>query len=111
MARNVPRGWEMDDGPRTSGMPGIAADGPRFEGAHCHGADPELFFGPPGIEPRGDRQRREAEAKAICRGCPALIACREHALRHGEVYGVWGGLGEQERRMQLVRLGRLARSA
>ena len=93
------------------GMLGIAAHGARFEGARCHGADPELFFGPPGIEPRADRQRREADAKALCRGCPALMACREHALRNGEVYGVWGGLGEQERRMQLARLGRLAHSA
>jgi WhiB family redox-sensing transcriptional regulator len=55
--------------------------------------------------------RREATAKAMCRDCPALLACRDHALTHGEVYGVWGGLGEQERRMQLVRLGRLAPSA
>ena len=90
---------------------GIAAHGARFEGARCHGADPELFFGPAGIETRGDRQRRESEAKMLCRDCPAMLACRDHALQHGEVYGVWGGLGEQERRMHLVRLNRLARSA
>lgn len=90
---------------------GVAAHGPRFEGAHCHGVSPDLFFGPPGVEPRLDRQRREAEAKALCRECPALLACRDHALRNAEVYGVWGGLGEQERRSQLVRLGRLAHSA
>jgi WhiB family redox-sensing transcriptional regulator len=40
-----------------------------------------------------------------------MLACRTHALEQGEVYGVWGGLGEQERRTQLARLGRLARSA
>jgi WhiB family redox-sensing transcriptional regulator len=101
----------MAEGTRVPGFLGIAAHGARFEGARCHGADPEIFFGPPGIEPRAERQRREADAKALCRDCPAMLACREHALQHGEVYGVWGGLGEQERRMQLVRLGRLARSA
>ena len=101
----------MIEGTRVPGALGIAAGGARFEGARCHGADPELFFGPPGIEPRSDRQRREADAKALCRECPAMLACRDHALRHGEVYGVWGGLGEQERRMQRIRLGRLARSA
>ena len=90
---------------------GVAASGPRFVGARCHGADPDLFFGPPGVETRIDRQRREAEAKALCRECPALVACREHALVNAEVFGVWGGLGEQERRTQLVRLGRLAHSA
>jgi WhiB family redox-sensing transcriptional regulator len=92
-------------------MAGMPVSGPRFAGAHCSGADPDLFFGPPGIEPRADRQRREAAAKALCNGCPALLACREHALTTGELYGVWGGLGEQERRTQLARLGRLARSA
>jgi WhiB family redox-sensing transcriptional regulator len=101
----------MTERTRVPGFLGIAAHGERFDGARCHGADPEIFFGPPGIEPRVDRQRREADAKALCRDCPAIIACREHAMRHGEVYGVWGGLGEQERRTQLVRLGRLARSA
>jgi WhiB family redox-sensing transcriptional regulator len=96
---------------RAAGSVGIAAHGPRFEGARCHGADAELFFGPPGIEPRTDRQRREARAKALCNECPAMLACRDHALRNVEVYGVWGGLGEQERRMQLARLGRLVHSA
>jgi len=55
--------------------------------------------------------RRESAAKAVCRECPAMLACRQFALTQGEVYGVWGGLGEQERRLQLVRLGRLATTA
>jgi len=85
--------------------------GERFERARCRGADPELFFGPPGLETRVERMRRESTAKAMCRDCPAILACRTYALEQGEVYGVWGGLGEQERRMQLIRLGRLASSA
>jgi WhiB family redox-sensing transcriptional regulator len=101
----------MAEASRVPGVLGVVAQGARFEGARCHGADPELFFGPPGIEPRTDRQRRETEAKTLCRECPAMLACRTHALEQGEVYGVWGGLGEQERRTQLARLGRLARSA
>jgi len=63
------------------------------------------------MEPRVDRMRREAEAKALCRECPAILSCRQYALEQGEVYGVWGGLGEQERRLQLIRLGRLASTA
>jgi len=89
----------------------VAGPAERFTGARCRGADAELFFGPTGSESRVERLRRENAAKAMCRDCPALLACRSHALDHGEVYGVWGGLGEQERRMQLVRLGRLASSA
>ena len=93
------------------GASGPSAPGARFEGARCHGADSDLFFGPPGIEPRVDRMRRESEAKTYCRECPAILACRQYALDQGEVYGVWGGLGEQERRLQLIRLGRLASTA
>jgi WhiB family transcriptional regulator, redox-sensing transcriptional regulator len=52
--------------------------------------------------------RREAAAKAMCRECPALQPCRAYALTNAELYGVWGGMGEQERRTQLLRLGRLA---
>jgi WhiB family redox-sensing transcriptional regulator len=66
--------------------------------ASCRSHDPTLFFGPNRFEPKRERLEREAEAKAICAGCPALIACREHALTAGELYGVWGGLGEGDRR-------------
>jgi len=81
-----------------------------FVGASCRGADAELFFGPTDPETRVERVRRENTAKSICRDCPAVLACRDHALEHGEVYGVWGGLGEQERRIQLTRLGRIRSS-
>ena len=40
---------------------------------------------------------RIAAAKAICRRCPAINECLEHALRVREPYGVWGGLSEDER--------------
>ena len=93
------------------GTSDASARGVRFAGARCHGADSDLFFGPPGIEPRIDRMRRESEAKALCRDCPAILACRQFALDQGEVFGVWGGLGEQVRRLQLIRLGRLASTA
>jgi WhiB family transcriptional regulator, redox-sensing transcriptional regulator len=72
-------------------------------GAHCRGEDAALFFGPNGFEPKRERLAREAAAKAICRGCPALMACREQAVRDGELYGVWGGLGETDRRPLIER--------
>jgi WhiB family redox-sensing transcriptional regulator len=40
---------------------------------------------------------REHRAKAICRECPVLEKCRDHALAVGEVYGIWGGMSESER--------------
>lgn len=62
----------------------------------CRRSSPELFFHPEGE--RGPAARwRERRAVAICQACPVLDACREHALRVGEPYGVWGGMTEEER--------------
>jgi WhiB family redox-sensing transcriptional regulator len=66
--------------------------------AKCRGSDASLFFGPNRFEPKRERLAREAAAKAICQTCPALERCRTFALTHEEAYGVWGGLGEAERR-------------
>lgn len=75
----------------------VSADGWETT-AKCRSHDPALFFGPNQFEPKRERLEREAEAKAICRTCPALQLCREYALSSGEIYGVWGGLGEADRR-------------
>jgi WhiB family transcriptional regulator, redox-sensing transcriptional regulator len=71
--------------------------------ARCRGVDGTLFFGPHGFEPKQQRAEREAAAKELCAACPVVAPCREHALRHQELYGVWGGLGEAERRALLER--------
>ena len=71
----------------------------------CRGAASSVFFHPEGG--RGNaRLRRERRAKELCLGCPVLTQCREHALRVGEPYGIWGGLGEAERAMILKVHGR-----
>jgi WhiB family redox-sensing transcriptional regulator len=66
--------------------------------AACRGHDPSLFFGPNRFEPKRERLAREAAAKEICRRCPVRTECGQHALVTGESFGVWGGLGEAERR-------------
>jgi WhiB family redox-sensing transcriptional regulator len=66
----------------------------------CRGLDSSLFFHPEG-ERGPSRSRREAEAKAVCAGCPVVTQCREHALAVREPYGVWGGLSESEREQML----------
>ncbi len=64
--------------------------------AACRSHDPETFFHP--VTERGPgRAERERRAKSICAACPVLLACRDHALRAGEAYGIWGGLSEAER--------------
>lgn len=64
----------------------------------CRGANDAVFFHPDS-ERGAAREARETRAKAICQRCPVLASCREYALAAEEPYGVWGGLGEQERRV------------
>ena len=64
--------------------------------AACRGMDGEHFFHPPD-ERNAAREQRIAAAKAICRSCPAMQACLDHALQVREPYGIWGGLSEDER--------------
>jgi WhiB family transcriptional regulator, redox-sensing transcriptional regulator len=84
-------------------------DAEGWEGeARCRTVDAPLFFGPNRFEPKHERLAREAAAKAICATCPVIVPCRAHALAEGEMYGVWGGLGEADRRAILTAGGQIA---
>ncbi|MER0443131.1 WhiB family transcriptional regulator [Streptomyces sp. Edi4] len=57
--------------------------------------DPDLFHRPGAVN--------EEMAKAVCSGCPLLLACRAYALGGGgwwEAEGVWGGMTADERRAE-----------
>ncbi len=69
--------------------------------AACRGMASSYFFHPEG-ERGPARARREAQAKAVCFECPAMAACRAHALQVHEPYGIWGGLSEGERAQMLA---------
>jgi len=45
--------------------------------------DPELFF--------AESPRDVEQAKAMCRGCRARLACLAGAVQRREPWGVWGG--------------------
>jgi WhiB family transcriptional regulator, redox-sensing transcriptional regulator len=45
--------------------------------------DPELFF--------AESPQNVEQAKALCRGCRARVACLAGALEREEPWGVWGG--------------------
>lgn len=66
----------------------------------------DLFFTPGALN--------IAAAKAVCQGCPVMLACRQYALVW-ESEGVWGGLSPDERRAerrgQRKRRARLAQQA
>jgi WhiB family redox-sensing transcriptional regulator len=58
--------------------------------ALCAQTDPELFFPEMGDD--------GYEARQVCRVCPVKAECLEHALEHGEQFGIWGGMGKKKRR-------------
>lgn len=65
--------------------------------AACRG-ERAAFYPPLQGESKSERTARERVAKAICDGCPVRSQCLDHAIRHDERYGIWGGLTDAERR-------------
>ncbi|WP_078865072.1 MULTISPECIES: WhiB family transcriptional regulator [unclassified Streptomyces] len=63
----------------------------------CRGMKSSTFFSPAG-ERGSARTRREARAIAVCRACPVQSDCRCFAENARQVYGVWGGTTERQRR-------------
>jgi WhiB family transcriptional regulator, redox-sensing transcriptional regulator len=63
--------------------------------AACRDEDPELFFP---IGSTGPAILQLSQAKAVCAGCAVQSRCLEWAVAAGVEHGVWGGLGEEERR-------------
>ena len=76
----------------------------------CRGRNSTVFFHPDN-ERGSARAARESRAKEICRRCPVLQQCRQHALDAQEPYGVWGGMGEDERRQIVAATRRRLRAA
>ncbi|MFJ3086497.1 WhiB family transcriptional regulator [Streptomyces sp. NPDC086838] len=63
--------------------------------AACRDEDPDLFFP---IGSTGPALVQAEEAKTVCRRCPVQEECLRWALENNQDSGVWGGLGENERR-------------
>jgi WhiB family redox-sensing transcriptional regulator len=85
----------------TSGRPALVAGGWDWQAhAACQGMSAATFF--TADNERGPTKRRhEAQAKAVCAGCPVLGRCRDWALAMREPYGVWGGTTPEERAILL----------
>ena len=58
--------------------------------ALCAQTDPDLFHPEPG--------RSAATAKRVCMACEVRTQCLEHAVKHGENTGIWGGMTPNQRR-------------
>lgn len=68
--------------------------------AVCQPGDVDVFFGHDD-ETSSERRFREGVAVRVCRSCPVQAECLELAIRSGERFGVWGGVGEHERRRMI----------
>ena len=66
----------------------------QFRGS-CLSHPAEVFF--PEADSRRVRRRHEEEAKRICRDCPVMQKCRDHAVKTPERYGIWGATTARER--------------
>jgi WhiB family redox-sensing transcriptional regulator len=76
--------------------------------ASCLGHPLEVFF--PDDDARSSLRRREDAAKRICRQCPVVAECRDHALRTPEHHGIWGAMTARERARELRGHGDTQRS-
>ncbi|MER5686723.1 WhiB family transcriptional regulator [Streptomyces sp. NPDC002205] len=76
--------------------------------AACRDEDPDLFFP---VGSTGPALVQTEEAKAVCGRCPVRELCLEWALENGQDSGVWGGLGESERRALKRRTRRRAQES
>lgn len=85
------------------------------EGALCHEAGWEAFFGRDDAASEPSFSLRDLQrAQALCRPCPALRDCFIHSLSfegRGESHGVWGGLSGRQRKPILKALSLLPPAA
>lgn len=59
--------------------------------ARCQETDAESFFPEKGASTR--------TARAVCRGCEVRAECLDYALETSQMFGIWAGTTEAERRI------------
>ncbi|KIQ08075.1 hypothetical protein RU01_21830 [Rhodococcus sp. MEB064] len=62
--------------------------------AVCRSYDTNVFYFDGA---RSERETSVRAAKNLCRTCPVITECLDHAVRTHEPHGVWGGLTPTER--------------
>jgi len=91
-ARQIRRVTPVATGPALAiGLPPIEDDVDWREHALCAQVDPELFY--------PDLGQSAAPAKRICGACEVRTECLSYAMAHGELFGVWGGTTEVDRKL------------
>ena len=76
----------------------------QYQGA-CKNMDTEIFFLDHGTRAHKKKQQ-EQRAISVCKKCPVISQCLEHALKVPEYYGVWGGMTAEQRMSIIYRSNR-----
>lgn len=53
------------------------------------------------VDMTSDKPEEIDRAKRLCRSCPVRVECAQHALDERELWGVWGGTEDWQRRRAL----------
>lgn len=88
----------------SSGKETVGTNAPFFDGSQvCSQVDPELFF----PDNKLDAAKKIKTVRPLCASCEFRKPCLEYALKHKDLYGIWGGFTEQERK-RMRRIKRVA---
>ena len=74
------------------------------EQGSCRDSDTSTFFLEHNLRAKAKKEK-EAIAISICNGCPVKLKCLDHALNTPEIYGVWGGMTEEQRHFIMRKRG------
>lgn len=74
----------------TTNLLGVALPDSWQEDAACRDADIGVFFS------LDDEDQRAAQE--LCKTCPVQQDCLRFAIENREMYGIWGGMQESDRR-------------
>jgi WhiB family redox-sensing transcriptional regulator len=74
-----------------------------FEAAACKSVGTEAYY----VDDRANAMAVRA-LKTVCSSCEIIGKCLEVALANNEMYGVWGGMSESERKALKRNLNRAA---
>ena len=70
----------------------------------CKDFDTDTFFLEHNLRAKA-KNEKETIAVSICNACPVKLKCLDHALNTPEIYGVWGGMTEEQRHFIMRKRG------
>jgi WhiB family redox-sensing transcriptional regulator len=89
------RGYDTVGSSVAFALHGVPIPGEWADRGVCRGEDPDIWF--------PTYRDTEAVAREMCGRCPVRRECREYAVPHPALKGIWGNSDETERRAERMR--------